>query len=72
MTSDLGEAMDAPEFVARVPNGISPVLVAERLFDIAMSPNDETSRIAARNAYLAEHNFDLYTRQLLNVLGLDA
>jgi glycosyltransferase involved in cell wall biosynthesis len=72
VTSDLGEAMDAPEFVVRVPNGISPVLIAEKLFDIAMSPRDEPSRLAARNAYLTEHNFTHYTRQLLHVLGLGA
>lgn len=62
----LAEAIDAPEFVVRVPDNPSPVLVAEALAGMLgrRAPEDE------RRAYIESHGFDRYATRLCEALEL--
>lgn len=66
---NLAEAMEAPFFVRRVPNGISPVLIAEQLANIheteSRRPLDEARE------YRRSHSFDRYVDMCLHALGLE-
>jgi glycosyltransferase involved in cell wall biosynthesis len=65
---DLAASVDAPEYVLRVPDHLSPLLVAEQLLWAWEEGMHRHRRSPARTAYLAEHNFDHYARTLLRVL----
>jgi glycosyltransferase involved in cell wall biosynthesis len=66
--SHLAEAMESPSYVARIPNGLSPVLAAERLLEIF----DRDERIDfedERQAFLEAHSVDAYAKRLMNGMG---
>ena len=68
--SSLAEAMEAPSFVRRIPNGISPVLLAEEL--VSIFEECKPRSIDDARAFKQTHNFEIYTQRLLNTFGLDS
>ena len=68
---DLAEAMEAPDFVLRVPDQLSATLIAESLADGIAAGLDRRRLTEARSSYLAEHSFDRYARLMMKVLALD-
>jgi glycosyltransferase involved in cell wall biosynthesis len=66
--ADLAEAMEAPAYVARVPDAISPVLVAEAL--AGLIDGGAAGREALRAAYCAPRRFATYAAGLLAALDL--
>jgi glycosyltransferase involved in cell wall biosynthesis len=70
--ASLAGAMDAPDYVRRVPDALSPLLVAEALADLLDLGLARQRPEAARRAYEAAHSFPLYAAQLCHSLGLEA
>jgi glycosyltransferase involved in cell wall biosynthesis len=68
---DLAEALDAPAYVARVPDRISPVLVAEAIADQLDRGARDRPNEHARLAYRQTHNFEVYADRLCQALGLE-
>jgi glycosyltransferase involved in cell wall biosynthesis len=69
---DLADAIDAPDYVRRVPDAISPVLVAEALATL-LSEGAHTHRDEeARRDYANSHSFDRYVELLCDAIGLGA
>jgi glycosyltransferase involved in cell wall biosynthesis len=68
---DLADAVEAPDYVARVPDHLSPVLIAEALADLIDRKLHTHRSEAARRTYYDGHNFDLYARRLCVALALD-
>lgn len=62
----LADGIDAPDYVLRVPDNPSPVLVAEALASLLGSPS--TAR--QRTEYVTTHGFDTYADRLCRALGL--
>lgn len=68
----LADAMLAPDFVRRIPDNLSAVLVAEAVLDIVASGENTTRPIEAAVAYRRRHSPEAYCNALLQSLGLDA
>ena len=68
----LAEAMDAPPWVTRVPDGISAVLVAEALLAIHESGAARNRPLEGRRQLLNERGFAVYARRLMEALGFEA
>jgi glycosyltransferase involved in cell wall biosynthesis len=67
-TSDLAESLDAPSYVTRIPNEISPLLLAEAIMSRVAIRNDLDTRIGTTRNYLAEHSPASYARRLIETL----
>ena len=67
--SDLADALDAPPFVARIPNEISPLLVAEAIMSGLAAGDDVAMRLETAKEYLARHSPENYVRELLDILS---
>jgi glycosyltransferase involved in cell wall biosynthesis len=70
VNDDLAQSMEAPEYLMRIPDHISPALIAERLADAIDSRMHHERNSASREQYLKTHNFDSYARQLIKILDL--
>ncbi len=66
----LANAVEAPDFVKRVPDAISAVLVAEAIASFVEGGLHSNRPIAERNAMMAHRNFDSYAERMLTVLGV--
>jgi hypothetical protein len=67
----LAESCDAPDYVTRVHNHVSPLIVAEQLREIYDTRRrNDPLLLQQREAYLAEHNFAKYSERLLQALEL--
>lgn len=60
--------VDAPDYVKRLPDWVSPVMVAEAVVAVIDSPLSEADKEPARVAYLRGKDPDLYARKLLDVI----
>lgn len=67
----LAEAMDAPDYVRRIPDRLSPVLLAEALADLLDAGLARTRPEAARRDFAEAHSFPVYARGLCGLLGLE-
>lgn len=69
--SNLAESVEAPCYVQRVPDHLSPLLAAERLGAIYDSAGGQGRRpfLAARNEYCERHSFAYYAQRLEEILG---
>lgn len=67
----LADAIQAPDFIRRVPDHLSPVLVAEELAAIFEAGVDRLSLRDQVRDYRAAHSFEAYNRQLLTALGFE-
>lgn len=65
----LATAMDAPPFVRRVPDSLSPLLLAEALLDIIASGDDRRRPTEAGQAFAKDHSFETYAERLVAHLG---
>jgi glycosyltransferase involved in cell wall biosynthesis len=68
--ASLAGASDAPAYVRRVPDELSPLLVAEALADLLEEGRAGTE--PARRAFEQAHSFRLYAARLCEALGLQA
>ncbi|WP_081433850.1 glycosyltransferase [Azorhizobium caulinodans] len=68
----LAEAMNAPGYVRRVPDGLSPVLIAEAVMELLEQGIHLRRPAEQARAAHAERQPKEYCRQLLAALGIDA
>jgi glycosyltransferase involved in cell wall biosynthesis len=68
---DLADAIDSPGYVRRVPDAISPVLVAEALATQLSEGAHKHRHDEARRDYAVSHSFDRYAELLCNAIGLE-
>jgi glycosyltransferase involved in cell wall biosynthesis len=69
---DLASAMEAPAYVRRIPDQISPVLIAEAVADVIDGGGCQRSRWEGqRRLYTAEHSFRRYAERLVASIGLE-
>ena len=69
---DLAEALEAPDFVTRTADALSPILIAESLAACAERLMGRPRPMEERRVFLAERNFDRYNERLLEALGLSS
>jgi glycosyltransferase involved in cell wall biosynthesis len=69
---DLAAAAEAPAYVRRVPDALSPVLIAEALADLIDAGAHTHRHDAERADYTERHGFPRYARRLYAALGLPA
>ena len=69
--AELAETMDAPAYIRRIPDPVSPVLLANALADLIAEGTHLTRPLAESAAYAAEHNFARYADGLCGLLGLE-
>lgn len=60
--------VDTPEFIHRLPDAVSPVIVAEAIEQLITNPMPADEREALRKDYLAGKTPEIYVRQLLDVI----
>jgi len=65
---DLAGAIEAPTYIARVPDRPSSAAVAEALAACLAHGGDRARHEAAREAFAADHGFDAYARSLLDAV----
>jgi glycosyltransferase involved in cell wall biosynthesis len=65
---DLASAIEAPSYIARVPDRPSSAAVAEALAACLAKGPDRSRHDAAREAFAAAHGFDAYARSLLGAV----
>ncbi|MBA3669038.1 MAG: glycosyltransferase [Sphingomonas sp.] len=65
----LAEAMESPSYVKRIPDGLSPILAAEKLMEIFESDGRDSFE-DERRAFLQAHSVDTYAKRLLDGMGL--
>ena len=68
-SSGLCVDVDTPAFIRRLPDAVSPVIVAEAIEQVLDNPLDPPKLEAQRLAYLEEKSPRRYAELLLNVLG---
>jgi glycosyltransferase involved in cell wall biosynthesis len=69
---DLALAMEAPAYVRRVPDQLSPVLIAEAVADLIDGGGCQRSRWEGqRRSYIDAHSFRRYAEQLVASIGLE-
>ena len=69
-STSLADTIEAPDFIHRVPDGVSPLLIAEQLAKIAEDRARRDENVEAALAFRETHNFDRYADLLLEHLGL--
>lgn len=69
-TQELAASCEAPDYVRTIPNHKSPLQLAEQLAAIFENGTQVASRMEARKAYLAVHNFRYYVKRLREILNL--
>ena len=67
----LARAMEAPSFVRRIPDALSPVLLAEAVLDIIESKQNLDRPIDEARAFARSHSPEAYARAMAEALGLD-
>ncbi len=61
----LAAAMDAPSYVRRVPDSLSPLLIAEALLDIIATGEDRRKPVEAARSFAFDHSFEAYATKLV-------
>ncbi len=67
----LCRTVGAPEYVARVPNGLSAFRIAEEIAGILDAGRHRQRPLDARRQDAAGRTFEVYSRRLLAALGMD-
>jgi glycosyltransferase involved in cell wall biosynthesis len=70
VNDDMARAMDGPEYVLRVPDHLSPTLIAEQIAEGHAAERHRVRCSAGRDDYVREHSFDNYAERMMQVLGL--
>ena len=68
---NLCEAAEAPDYIVRVPDNPSPVLIANAITEMIEANKHVHRPHAERKHYLMEHNFQVYTRRMLEALDIE-
>jgi hypothetical protein len=66
---DLAESCDAPRYIKRVPDHLSPLLIAEAVADIFETRAYQERVCEERLSFCARHNFDYYAQELSRILS---
>jgi putative transposase len=69
-TCSLAETCDAPSYVARIPDHISPLLIAERLAEIWDRRVSRSETAEERIAHCEQHSFEYYAMRLTEILNV--
>ena len=64
----LCEDVDTPDYVHRLPDAVSPVIVAEAVENLLASPRDPNALETARQTYIAGKSAHLYAQELHSFL----
>lgn len=64
-SDNVANSVEAPDFVLRVPDGLSPTLIAERILEAYECGMHHSRLSPARTEYLERHSFDRYAQALL-------
>jgi hypothetical protein len=67
-SNGLAVDVDAPSYVKRLPDWISPVMVAQEVEKLILSPLTPAEKEADRVTYLAGKDTKLYAEKLLEVI----
>ena len=67
--TSLATAMEAPGYVATIPDDVSPALAAEKLGTLLDRPGQGREE-DERRAFVAAHGVDSYAEKMLQGLGL--
>jgi glycosyltransferase involved in cell wall biosynthesis len=70
--ASLADAIDVPDYVRRIPDGLSPLLLAEALADLRDAGFAATRPEQARRAFAEERSFLSYAKGLCQALALAA
>lgn len=71
-TASLADAMEAPAFVRRVPDSLSPVLIAEAVLDIVESGETRSRPVDQARDFARTHSAERYAASLMEALGYEA
>jgi glycosyltransferase involved in cell wall biosynthesis len=66
----LAETCDAPSYVARIPDHISALLIAESSAEIWDRRQNRMAMAGERSAYCEQHSFEHYATRLTEILNL--
>ena len=72
VNDDLGRALDGPDYVYRIPDCLSPLLIAEQIANCYETERHRYRMTPQRDQYVREHSFDRYALRLLEVLEIAA
>lgn len=67
----LADGIQAPSFIRRVPDHLSPILIAEQAADIIEARRPRSSLLDEVRAYRRTHSIEEYNTKLLNTLGFE-
>ena len=70
-TSNLADSVEAPSYVHRIPDHLSPLLAAERLASLyeTTGGGGRAPFLSERNEYCERHSFSFYAQRLEEILG---
>ncbi len=69
--AELAEAVNAPPYIRRIPDPVSPLLLANALADLLAAGCHAERPVAARDDYAAAHDFAGYAERLAALLELE-
>lgn len=64
----LCEDVDTPDYIRRLPDAVSPVIVAEAVENLLANPHDPNALETARRTYIAGKSAQLYAQELHSLL----
>ncbi len=70
VNEDLAEALDSPDYILRVPDQFSPVLIAEQLANAIRQGLHEERLSQKRTDYVKAHSFERYAKEFVQVLKI--
>lgn len=61
----IAESVEAPDYIRRVPDVLSPLIIAEQILDIYDQSNFEKRTSDERTQYIEKHSFERYAAEIL-------
>lgn len=68
--ANLADAMEAPSYVRRVPDNLSPTLIAEQISELVKVRAGRACLEDERKRYIDQHSFKHYAERLMGILGV--
>lgn len=65
---DLAAALEGPDYVLRIADQFSPLLIAERLAELLAADRHRVRLVPERGAYVRTHSFARYAREMMQLL----
>lgn len=69
VNNDLAESTNSPDYILRIHDHISALLIAESIYDGFQKKIHITRNNSTRNKYFENHNFKNYANNFINILG---